>query len=132
MKRMLLAAAGSVAAIALSAGGAQAQQWSGHRSDGRFVGQSFNCGEGVRDGTVIAAGNADGDHRRGGGMRRGCNSNVVMDWYGGEWARWNNRTWEPTSYNDWWHEEPWRAYPAWMRHNQDCQRQWFSGDTLRC
>jgi hypothetical protein len=55
-----------------------------------------------------------------------------MDWYGGEWARWNNRSWDATSYNDWWHEEPSRAYPAWMRHNQDCQRPWFSGNVLRC
>ena len=53
-------------------------------------------------------------------------------WYGGEWALYNNRTWEADSYNDWWHDRPERAYPAWMRRNQDCARQWYSGDTLTC
>ncbi len=61
-----------------------------------------------------------------------CRSDVLMDWYGGEWALYNNRSWAPDSYNDWWHDRPDRAYPAWMRRNQDCQRQWFSGDILRC
>jgi hypothetical protein len=70
----------------------------------------------------------DGDRRR---FDR-CRSDVVTDWYGGEWALYNNRSWAPDSYNDWWNDRPDRAYPAWMRNNQDCQRQWFSGDVLRC
>ena len=61
-----------------------------------------------------------------------CRSEVVMDWYGGDWALYNNRSFAPDSYNDWWHDRPDRAYPAWMRHNQDCQRQWFAGDSLTC
>jgi hypothetical protein len=61
-----------------------------------------------------------------------CGGGVAMDWYGGEWALYNNRSFAPDSYNDWWHDRPDRAYPAWMRHNRDCQRQWFSGDVLRC
>jgi hypothetical protein len=74
------------------------------------------------------------DSRRG---RRGrssdfCRSDVAMDWYGGEWALYNNRSWAPDSYNDWWHDRPDRAYPAWMRRNQDCQRPWYSGDVLTC
>src|SRR4051794_27690477 len=64
----------------------------------------------------------NGDRQR----RDFCRSDVVMDWYGGEWALYNNRSWNSDSYNDWWHDQPWRAYPAWTRHNQDCQRQWFS------
>lgn len=136
MTRMLLAAAASLA-VALSAGGAQAQQWSGsdhHRRDGGFTGSGFNgCGvsrggfDGRHDG-----GNHDGHGHRGGGGRNFCSTDVVMDWYGGEWALWNNRSWEPTSYNDWWHENPARAYPAWMRRNQDCARKWYSGDVLTC
>lgn len=72
----------------------------------------------------------DGDrhHRRGGG----CRTDVVMDWYGGEWALYNNRSWEPDSYNDWWHERPERAFPRWMGRNQDCARKWYSGDVLTC
>jgi hypothetical protein len=55
-----------------------------------------------------------------------------MDWYGGEWALYNNRSWEPDSYNDWWHDRPERAYPRWLSHNQDCARRWYSGDVLTC
>lgn len=122
MTRMLLAAAASIA-VALSASGAQAQQWSGHRS-GAFVG--------VPEGSTANGRfnrNCVGDRCR---FDRGAQSDVIMDWYGGEWARWNNRSWEPTSYNDWWHDNPSRAYPAWMRRNQDCSRKWFSGDVLTC
>ena len=30
------------------------------------------------------------------------------------------------------HDRPDRAYPAWMRHNEGCPRQWYAADTLRC
>jgi hypothetical protein len=131
MTRMLLAAAGSIAAIAVCAGGAQAQEWnsSGHRS-GAFVGVPADGGS-LQNGARFGFG-CSGDRCRRSNRNRGGRTDVVLDWYGGEWAAYNNRSWEPTSYNDWWHEEPWRAYPAWMRRNQDCQRPWFSGDTLRC
>jgi len=128
MTKMLLAAAGPILAIALTASGAQAQNFSSSttsrdRAVGSFVDPAFGaCGS-------FRGRSHDGDRRRG---RVACSTDVVMSWYGGEWAHWNNKTWEPTSYNDWWHEEPSRAYPAWMSRNQDCQRQWYSGDTLRC
>jgi len=32
----------------------------------------------------------------------------------GSWALYNNRSWEPSSYNDWWHDRPDRAYPRWV------------------
>lgn len=51
---------------------------------------------------------------------------------GGEWARHNNPAFQSNGYNDWWHDRPDRAYPAWMRNNQNCQRQWYAGNTLRC
>ena len=73
-------------------------------------------------------GDRDRRHHRGGG----CRSDVVLDSYGGEWALYNNRSWEPESYNDWWHERPERAYPRWMTRNQDCARRWYSGDVLTC
>jgi hypothetical protein len=72
-------------------------------------------------------GDRDRRHHRG-----GCRTDVVMDWYGGEWALYNNRSWEPDSYNDWWHDRPERAYPRWMTRNQDCARRWYSGDVLTC
>jgi hypothetical protein len=132
MKRMLLAAAGSIAAIALSAGATQAQQWSGsssHRFGDRFASPNIGrCDGNFRGGRHAH----DGDHHFRDGRNMGRCADVYMDWYGGEWALYNNRSWEPSSYNDWWHDRPDRAYPAWMRRNQDCQRQWFSGDVLRC
>ena len=60
---------------------------------------------------------------------------VVVDsggfYYGGEWALYNNRTWESDSYNDWWHDKPERAFPRWVTSGQ-CARQWYAADTLRC
>ena len=120
MKMMLLAAAGAIGAIGLCAVPAVAQDESFHGSrSGAFVGRPSTSPfmqDGFRSGR--------GDNR--------ARTDVVMDWYGGEWALYNNRSWAPDSYNDWWHDRPSRAYPAWMRRNQDCQRPWFSGDTLRC
>lgn len=129
MKLMLLAAAGAIAA-AVTALPASAEGGFSRSHSGDFVG--------------IPAGTS-GMHR---GFRHDCvgfgtqchrfrnrgigQTDVVMDWYGGEWAAYNNRSWDEDSYNDWWHDRPDRAYPAWMRRNQDCQRMWFSGDTLRC
>ena len=51
---------------------------------------------------------------------------------GGEWALYNNRSWEPDSYNDWWHDRPDRAYPRWMLSNQNCERKWWSGSGWKC
>lgn len=73
---------------------------------------------------------------RGDSGRRGRGGNtVIVDgggyYYGGEWARYNNRTFESDSYNDWWHDNPERSYPRWVTRG-DCARQWYAGDTLRC
>ena len=45
-----------------------------------------------------------------------------------------DRTFEPDSYNDWWHDRPARAYPRWVQDNANCapERMWWHGDTLRC
>ena len=69
---------------------------------------------------------------RRGNRDRGPNVAYVTGTYGGEWARWNNRSWEPSRYNDWWHDRPDRAFPRWMQSNQDCQRQWQGGGVWRC
>lgn len=140
MKRMLLAAAGAACALAFhSVPAASESGFTSHSGTKTLEGRPgqidcFGSQSGFRGGT-----HRDGDGRDmrrngdGRGMRgNGCRSDVVMDWYGGEWALYNNRSWEPGSYNDWWNDRPDRAYPAWMRRNQDCSRQWYSGDTLRC
>ena len=120
MRSMLLAAAGGLAAMALFASGAQAQSIG--RTPERLT-RIFGA----------PAGHSDCN----GGSRHSRSVVVCGDGFGGawvdsQWALYNNRSWEADSYNDWWHDRPDRAYPAWMRHNQDCSRQWFSGDTLRC
>lgn len=49
-----------------------------------------------------------------------------------------NRSFDPDLWNDWWHERPNRAYPAWVRraaHSaQDCppDRMWWSGNGWHC
>ena len=50
----------------------------------------------------------------------------------GDWEYTGNQVWRSDSFNDWWHERPDRAYPAWVQRNRDCQRKWWSGDSLRC
>jgi hypothetical protein len=116
MKPMLLAA-WSATTLAFAAVPVQAQDW---RGDSGWNGSSHHDGHA-------------GVSRRSNRIRdRRVNDVLVTDWYGGDWAYANNRTWESDSYNDWWHEEPWRAYPHWMMNNQGCARQWYAADTLRC
>ena len=74
-------------------------------------------------------------HRDGRHDRRGRGrSDVVMDWYGGDWAYANNRSWAPDSFNDWWHDRPDRAFPRWVQHNENCapERMWWSGGGWHC
>ena len=40
--------------------------------------------------------------------------------------------WRRESFDDWWHERPHRAYPAWVARNVDCERLWWSGGGWRC
>lgn len=47
-------------------------------------------------------------------------------------SRFASRSWEPDSYNDWWHERPERSYPRWMQNNQNCERRWWGGGGWRC
>jgi hypothetical protein len=55
----------------------------------------------------------------------------------GEWAKYNNRSWNPDSFNDWWNDRPDRAYPRWVREQHrrgtcDPDRMWWSGDGWHC
>jgi hypothetical protein len=53
-----------------------------------------------------------------------------------EWALYNNRSWEPDSYNDWWHDRPDRAFPRWVQEQRGrpCSedRMWWSGTGWHC
>ncbi len=65
------------------------------------------------------------DRRRRGGV-------IVLGGYGGYGHRDINRSWQPDSFNDWWHERPHRSHPAWMSRNGNCERQYWSGGGWRC
>ena len=79
----------------------------------------------------------DGDFRTGRDDRRdrhdrrrnrGFDGGVLLydrDWQG-------DSAWRANSYNDWWHERPHRSFPRWVRNNQGCERQWWSGAGWRC
>jgi hypothetical protein len=131
MRSVLLAAAASIAAIVIPAAPAPAQQvsdraFSGHHGSLPRAAASdrrgFDCG--VRGG---------GRHDRRRDRRGDCNDGFLFG-YGGEWALYNNRSWESDSYNDWWHDRPDRAFPRWVRHNRNCapDRMWWSGEGWHC
>jgi hypothetical protein len=96
------------------------------------VAQTF--GPGSAGATVHSSfdGKGSSSHRNDGRSRRGAQTIAVMEWDGGEWAAYNNRSWESDSYNDWWHDRPDRAFPRWVQNNRDCKRVWWSGGGWRC
>jgi hypothetical protein len=81
-----------------------------------------SSGVSVRSGTGFGNG-----HHGGFRHRRGYDGFFVYDRdYQGDTA------WRSDSFNDWWHEQPERSYPRWMLNNQNCEKQWYQGDILRC
>ena len=121
MGRMALGIAAGIAAITLAAPAA-----AGTPEEAFVAVPNVNATAGTLGGAHPGFGknrfNSFGRSSRGGGV-----------WVnGGEWARYNNSAFQSDGYNDWWHDRPDRAYPAWMRNNQNCQRQWYAGNTLRC
>ncbi|NUT00140.1 MAG: hypothetical protein HOP96_04105 [Sphingomonas sp.] len=129
MRMMLLGLAVSAGAVALAPAPAAAQSWAGQgfaissgSSTGGFV-RPQGCSE---SGPCTGGGTDRRRHRRG-------DDGVIGTWVeSGQWARYNNRSFESDSYNDWWHDQPWRAYPRWMTKNENCDRMWYSGNVLRC
>jgi hypothetical protein len=121
--RMLLCLAVAVAA-SIPATPVQAGETFGFSDTTQFVGSS---GTGVR---IFA--DRGTRHDRRGGRRSGPIVIGDVGYYGGEWALYNNRSFESDSYNDWWHDRPERAYPRWMSQNHDCQRQYWTGSGWRC
>ncbi len=135
MGKMWLGFAAGIAAVIVTApagAGTPEDPFVGFPNANATVGFSGQPAPGFAGGGVhIGIGHPGfGDHRfdrrRGGGASHGI-------WVsGGQWAQYNNQSFKSDSYNDWWHDQPWRSQPAWVRNNQNCDRQWFAGDTLRC
>jgi len=134
MDHRLLTAAAVCAALAFPAP-AVADHWGDmhrHRSpqfsDGSVAAQGFNSCRDVRR-----------DHRDG-RRDRGfscCDGAFGWSYVDGQWALYNNRSWEPDSYNDWWNDRPDRAYPRWVQEQRrsgtcDPDRVWWSGSGWHC
>jgi hypothetical protein len=131
MGKMLLglAAVAAVAATAPASAGTPEEPFVGVPNVNATVGTVG----GAQPGFVIGPGghpSFSGGHFGRSGRSSGSGNGVWIN--GGQWAQYNNEAFKSDGYNDWWHINPERAYPAWMRNNQDCARQWYAGSTLRC
>jgi hypothetical protein len=133
MRVMLLGLAAplALAAAAIPAAPAEAQSFAesgdGSRNQRGDFGDFSSGGSGRFQGCSAVR---DGRGRRGRGGSCDISTGIWVN--AGEWALYNNRTWESDSYNDWWHDRPDRAYPRWVGSNQDCARRWWQGGTWRC
>ena len=131
MRIVLLGAAATAAAMSAPAAAIDPQHWGG---------PVITSGPGI----AVHSGSGDGSHRvwrrdrdRDGRHRRRHDRDgpVIVGgwgWDNGAWAYYNNRSFDSDSYNDWWHDRPDRAYPRWVRHNQNCDRMWWGGGVWRC
>ena len=112
MRALVLGLATAAALVPTSAAAVDPQQ------------MAFSGGFGV----TIHSGSTFGDHRGDGRRRHRGDDGVFIyerDYQG-------DTLWKSDSFNDWWHDRPERAYPRWMLSNQNCDRQWYSGNVLRC
>jgi hypothetical protein len=129
MHFLLIAA---TAALVVSGAPALAQSGStglgashGVRTHRLSVDHQFRGNRGNRDERIVW-----GDQGR---RQRDFADDAVVGNYGsyGDWGRYNNRSFDPDGFNDWWHERPWRSYPRWVS-NGTCDRMWWGGGTWRC
>ena len=123
-------AVAAVAAAALAAAPATAQQW---RDAGRHQSADMRW---APSGDFSPCSGRDGARRQSRRENLGCSS-FGEAYADGEWALYNNRTWAPDSYNDWWHDRPDRAFPRWVleqraRGTCDADRMWWSGLGWHC
>ena len=72
------------------------------------------------------------DRRHRGDRRRDRNHFDGVVYYDDYHEYQGDSAWKSDGFNDWWHDRPDRAYPRWVANNQNCERKWFAGDTLRC
>lgn len=112
MRSALLGAAASIAAIAIPAAPAPAQD--------RAV--AFAA-------SPSGASSFDRDFQRDRDRRRHRGDRVT---FFGDREYQGDTAWRHNSFNDWWHERPHRSYPAWVSRNTNCERLWWSGGDWRC
>jgi hypothetical protein len=137
MNAVLLGVAATFAAVAFPTAPAQAQRWT---DPGFMAAANVSVHRGSSGSTAEPFGGPMsgqlGRHRHDGFRhdrrgRGGFDNGVFL----GPWAYdYEDRTFEPDSYNDWWHDRPERAYPRWVQHNDGCppERMWQGGGMWRC
>jgi hypothetical protein len=129
MRAMMLGSVAALAGLGALASPAAAQRWS---EPGFVAAAAVTVHRGSDHGATPPRPDRSGDFRSERRRDRDRDGDFGYVVYSGEWARWNNRSWEPTSYNDWWHDRPDRSLPRWVQGNQGCERQWWSGAGWRC
>lgn len=93
---------------------------------------SAKSGSGHHGGFDRHDGRRRDDRRHRGDRRRDRNDFDGVVYYDDYHEYQGDSAWKSDSFNDWWHDRPDRAYPRWVANNQNCERKWFAGDTLRC
>ena len=78
-----------------------------------------------------------GRHRQHRDVRFNCGAVGGWVYADGNWARYNNHSWDSDSFNDWWHDRPDRAFPRWVQEQRaqgtcDPDRMWWSGSGWHC
>lgn len=132
MDLRLLTAAALASALALSAAPAPAQQFTGTDPDTRVSG--LRGVPAPPDRFACTNGNFRPVRRDG---RFRCPFADGFAYADGEWALYNNRAFDPNSYNDWWNDRPDRAFPRWVQEQHargtcDPDRMWWSGSGWHC
>ena len=129
MRAMLLGLAAPLAAVLVPAAPAQALDPNATQfTAGAAAAVTVHRGGPRHFARDLRRGDHDGDRRRDRRRHRGFGDAVFIydrDWQG-------DTAWRADSYNDWWHERPWRSYPRWVRSNEECERVWQGGGTWRC
>jgi len=115
MRNVLLAAAAILVVAAVAPTPAEAQN---RASPG------FSTGSGASFGGDVRFDRRDGDRRD---RRRDHNGDLFI----GEWPQQGDTAWRSESFNDWWHDNPSRAFPRWVQTG-NCDRLWWSGGGWRC
>ena len=131
MRTMLLGLSAPLAAIAVPAAPAAALDPAGPQfTVGAAAGVTVHRGGPGRFDHDFRRGDRRGHdrHRRDRSRHRDLDGFVFLD--DREWQ--GDTAWRHNSYNDWWHERPNRSFPRWVRNNQGCERQWWSGAGWRC
>ena len=127
MRTMLLGFAASLAAIVPAAPAAAFDPTVSQFTDGATGVTVHRARPGGFDGDLRRDGRDRDRDRRDRRRDRGFDGFLVYD---REWQ--GDTAWRANSYNDWWHERPWRSYPRWVHNNSNCEREWQGGGVWRC